>query len=110
MLEEIGNNNPGRTSNIGMLVSNGKEIYRICTPELYFEDVNFMAGSGDLCTSIFLSRYLENNDICYALEKTASSIFGIMEATQKAKSRELLLIAAQYKLVNPSHTFRAVQM
>ena len=98
------------TSNIGMLVSDGKETYRISTPELYFEDVNFMAGSGDLCTSIFLSRYLENNDICYALEKTASSIFGIMEATQKAKSRELLLITAQDKLVNPSHTFRAIQM
>ena len=98
------------TSNIGMLVSNGKEAYRISTPELYFEDVNFMAGSGDLCTSIFLSRYLENNDICYALEKTAASVFGIMEATQKAKSRELLLIAAQDKLVNPSHSFRVIKV
>ncbi|MDR2209880.1 MAG: pyridoxal kinase PdxY [Spirochaetaceae bacterium] len=101
-LREKENNNE-----IGMLVSDGKIRYRIRTPELYFADSTSMAGSGDLTASVFLSRYLETGDIKQALERTAASVYGIMEATHRAGSRELLLIAAQDALTNPGVLFTA---
>ena len=97
----------GGNPEIGMLVSDGKNAFRVSTPELCFENSSSMAGSGDLTTSIFLSRYLETNDIKQSLELCAASVFGIMEATHKAKSRELLLIAAQEKIASCSVPFTA---
>ena len=95
---------------IGMLVSDSKNVFKISTNELYFENINSMAGSGDMTTSIFLSRYLETKDIRRSLELTAASVFGIMEATQKEKSRELLIIGAQEKIASGSTPFKAVKV
>jgi pyridoxine kinase len=95
---------------IGMLVSDGRDAYRIDTPELSFDNVTSMAGSGDLTTAVFLSRYLETQDIKQTLELTAASVYGIMEATHRAQSRELLIIAAQEKLAAPESAFRAVAL
>jgi len=95
---------------IGMLISDGKEAYRVSTPELSFENSTSMAGSGDLTTSVFLSWYLETEDIKKSLELTAASVYGIMEATHRAKSRELLIIAAQEELKTPTFSFRAVKV
>ncbi|MDR1144488.1 MAG: pyridoxal kinase PdxY [Spirochaetaceae bacterium] len=95
---------------VGMLVSNGRERFRISTPELYFENSASMAGSGDLTTSVFLSRYLETGGIKQTLELTAASVYGIIEATHRAKSRELLLIAAQEALASPAEKFRAEKL
>jgi pyridoxine kinase len=95
---------------VGMLVSNGKEAYRINTPELSFENSTSMAGSGDLTTSVFLSGYLETGNIQRSLELTAASVYGIMEATHRAKSRELLIIAAQEELKTASFNFQAARV
>ena len=92
---------------IGMLVSDGNSVFQITTPELYFENIASMAGSGDLTTSIFLSRYLDTKDIKYSLELTAASVFGIMEATHNKNSRELEIIAAQEKIASDDTPFRA---
>ena len=96
-----------KTSTIGMLVSDGKEVFRIITPELFFENSSSISGSGDLTTAIFLSRYLDTKDTRRSLELTAASVFGVLEATRKAESRELLLIAAQEKIASDSISFRA---
>jgi pyridoxine kinase len=96
-----------KSPEIGMLASDGNDTYRISTPELYFENSSSMAGSGDLTSSIFLSRYLESRDLKQSLELSAASIYGIMEATHRAKSPELLIIAAQEQLVSPGFSFRA---
>ena len=98
------------SSEISMLVSDGKEAYRISTPEICFENAGSIAGSGDLCASIFLSRYLETKDIKRSLELCTASVFGIMEETRKAESRELLLIAAQEKIASGSIPFRAEKL
>lgn len=90
---------------IDMLVSNGKEMYRSRTPELPFPAG--MAGSGDLTTAVFLSHFLKTRDIKRTLELTTASVYGVMEATRKADSRELRIIEAQEELVNPSHRFEA---
>jgi pyridoxine kinase len=97
----------GKTRDIEMLVSNGNEIYSVRTPELYFENFSTMAGSGDLTTAVFLSRYLETGDIRRTLELTAASVYGIIEATHAAQSREIRIVAAQEELVHPSRNFTA---
>jgi pyridoxine kinase len=91
-----------------MLVSAENGAYRIRTPELPFDTV--MSGSGDLTAAVFLAHYLETGDIKAALECTAGSIYGIMEATFKAHSGELCIIAAQNELVSPSRSFEAVRL
>jgi pyridoxine kinase len=93
---------------IDMLASDGSSIHRIRTPELPFGAG--MAGSGDVTTAVFLSRYLETRDIKRTLELTAASIFGIMEATYMAESRELLIIRAQNELAAPHLAFEAVRL
>ena len=102
--------NETEPSAIGMLVSDGRDVYRISTPELYFKSTCSMAGSGDLTTAVFLSRYLETHDLKQSLELTAASVYGIMEATHRAQSPELLLVAAQEKIVLPSSPFQAIKV
>jgi pyridoxine kinase len=99
---------PLHGDHIEMLVSDGNQVYRTCTPELPLQAG--MAGSGDLTTAVFLSRYLETRDIRRTLELTTASVYGIMEATFKAETKELLIIAAQHELVAPSALFEAVRL
>jgi pyridoxine kinase len=86
-----------------MLASDAGSLYKVRTPALPFKEI--IAGSGDATTAIFLSRYLETGDVRRTLELTAASIYGIMEATFNAGSRELLTIKAQEELVSPSKNF-----
>jgi pyridoxine kinase len=93
---------------IAMLASDGSSLYRVRTPVFSFTEP--MAGSGDLTTAIFLSRYLETRDIKRTLELTAGSIFGIIKATWEAGRRELALITAQAELETPSSFFPAEKL
>ena len=93
---------------IDMLVSSETGAYRIRTPELPFD--TDMSGSGDLTAAVFLSRYLETRDVEDALELTAGSIYGVMEATVNARSGELCIIAAQNELTAPSRSFAAARL
>jgi pyridoxine kinase len=92
---------------LDMIVSDGDKQWRIGTPEIHFSGV--ISGTGDLCSAIFLSRYLETRDAKLALETTAASIYGILEATYKAGERELQLVAAQNELINPVNSFTAAE-
>jgi pyridoxine kinase len=91
---------------LDMLASDGNSLYRTRTPELPFEAG--MAGSGDLTAAVFLSQYLKTRDLRQTLEAVTASVYGIMEATFKAQSRELFIIQAQEELVSPSSLFEAV--
>jgi pyridoxine kinase len=98
----------GLENHIEMLASDGDSVHRVRTPELPLGAG--MAGSGDVTAALFLSRYLETGSVRDTLELTAGSIFGIMDATFKAGSRELLLIASQDELVKPRHLFKAERL
>ena len=93
---------------IEMLGSDGSGLYRIGTPEFPFQAG--MAGSGDLTAAVFLSRYLETRDVKQALEMTAASVHGIMEATFKGNSKELRIIQAQSELASPASSFTAARV
>ncbi|MDR2517923.1 MAG: pyridoxal kinase PdxY [Spirochaetaceae bacterium] len=90
---------------IEMIASDGSALYRISTPEFPFPAG--MAGSGDLTAAVFLSRYLETGSVKQALEMTAASVYGIMQATFAGGSKELRIIQAQSELAAPSSSFSA---
>jgi len=102
---------------LGMLASDKSGLYMVQTPELPITTA--VAGSGDLTTSVFLSRYLETGDIRKALELCTAAVFGILEAswksfcetekatTQATKLMELRIVQAQKELDNPSRFFEA---
>lgn len=92
-------------AHIGLLASDGTQLYRTQTPEFPFPAG--MAGSGDLTASVFLSRYLETRNVPQTLEQTTASVYGIMEATFRANSKELRIIQAQNELVHPASSFTA---
>ncbi len=86
----------------------GGAIFRISTPELPFPPG--MAGSGDLTTALFLSGLLKTGSVQSALESAAASVYGVMEATRRANSAELLIIVAQEEIARPSHSFKAYRI
>jgi pyridoxine kinase len=97
----------GAPGTLGMIASGGGEIWRVETPELQFDET--VSGTGDLCSALFLSGYLSDFNIRGALEKTADSIFGILEATSRAGGRELRIVEAQEELIRPSRHFTALR-
>ena len=100
---------------IGMIASDKTNCFSITTPELPL--ANSVAGTGDMTTAVFLSRYLETKDLEKTLELCTASVFGVLQESYRAspsKNENLLLelkiIDAQEELVRPSHNFKAVRI
>jgi pyridoxine kinase len=100
---------------LSMLACDKKEIYKITTPEIPLG--TGVAGTGDMTTAVFLSRYLETNDLKKTLELCASSVYRILEISyNKYKSKnetaliELDIIDAQQELCSPSAFYEAVKL
>ncbi|WP_261163782.1 pyridoxal kinase PdxY [Microbacterium sp. Marseille-Q6965] len=62
-------------------------------------------GSGDVTAALFTSHYVRTRDAADALARTASSVFGLLEQTFAAGSKELLLVEAQEHYANPRREF-----
>ena len=104
---------------LNMIVSDKKEIFKITTPLLPLG--GNVAGTGDMCAAVFLSRYLETKNLKKTLELCASSVFSVLEESYRAallKSQnaefnrpvELKLIDAQEQLITPSRVFKAEEI
>jgi len=93
---------------IGMIVSDKKNIYIVNTPELPLE-CN-VAGTGDMTTAVFLSRYLETKNIKKSLELCISSVYGILKAGYGISKMELNLTEAQKEFDFPSNLFEAREL
>jgi len=91
---------------IDLLASDESGRYRVRTPKLAMA-VN---GAGDAIAALFFAHYLEAGSISEALSRAASAIFGVLEKTMKAGSREMLLVAAQDELVSPSQIFQSEKL
>ena len=97
---------------LSMLASGKGEILKITTPEL---PLGYgVAGTGDMTSAVFLSRYLETRNMEKTLELCTASVFGVLEASYKAASSsqdnkllELKIIDAQNELCSPSNSFKA---
>ena len=99
---------------LSMLASDKKNLYKTTTPEL---PLGYgVAGTGDMTTSVFLSRYLETGNLEKTLELCTASVFGILETSYKAAPSgekgtplELKIIDAQKELTSPTRLFKAIK-
>jgi pyridoxine kinase len=91
---------------VEMLAVDSGAAWLVATPRLALS----ANGAGDAVAALFLGHYLRTRDTALALGATASSIFAILEATQRAGMRELQLVAAQDELVAPHRRFVAEQV
>ena len=96
MVEETG-------SDLGLLTDTEDGAWLVTTPKLPVE----LNGTGDACTALTLGYWLREPDPARVLEAVAGAMFGLVEATHDAGSRELLLVAAQDELVRPTRRFEA---
>jgi pyridoxine kinase len=86
-----------------LIVSDDSGRFRVRTPRLPI----VANGAGDVMAALFFAHYLRTGVAAEALSLAASSIFGILSRTAEEGAAEMLLVAAQEELVEPSQVFRA---
>ena len=86
---------------IDVLASGPDGRFRLRTPKLPIA-VN---GAGDAIAALFFAHYLESRSTAQALSRASSAVFGVLARTAAVQSREILLVAAQEEIVNPSRVF-----
>ncbi len=64
-------------------------------------------GAGDAIAALFLLHRLRTGSAMRALEAAGSSVWGLLTRTAAAKSREILIVAAQDEFVAPTRRFLA---
>lgn len=88
---------------IEMMVVDHEGAWIVTTPYLPMK----ANGSGDVTAALFTSHYTATRDAADALARTASSVYGLLEQTHAAGTKELLLIEAQEHYANPRMEFEA---
>jgi pyridoxine kinase len=91
---------------VDLLASEGGRHFRVRTPRLEVS-VN---GAGDAIAALFLASWLGTRSARDALSRAAASVFGLLARTEEARSREILLVAAQEEFVAPSRTFEVTEV
>ncbi|MGY1828460.1 MULTISPECIES: pyridoxal kinase PdxY [unclassified Blastococcus] len=86
---------------VDLLASEGGRHFRVRTPRLGVS-VN---GAGDAIAALFLAHWLATRSAAEALGRSAASVFGLLQRTEDARSREILMVAAQDEFVSPTRTF-----
>jgi pyridoxine kinase len=91
---------------IEMLVVDGSGAWLVSTPHLPVK----ANGSGDVTAALFTAHYVRTGDAAVALERTASSVFDLIETTYRSGERELQLVQAQEFYAAPRMQFSAEQV
>ncbi|MFJ8579353.1 pyridoxal kinase PdxY [Micromonospora sp. NPDC093277] len=91
---------------IEMLVVDGAGAWLVTTPHLPFK----ANGSGDVTAALFTAHYVKTGNAAVSLERTASSVFDLIEMTYRAGERELQLVQAQEFYAAPRMQFSAKQV
>ena len=91
---------------IEMLAVDDEGAWIVQTPHLPFK----ANGSGDVTSAVFTAHYRETGSAVTALERTASSVFDLLQATLDSGERELRLVQAQDVFANPRMQFGARQV
>lgn len=93
---------------IEMLLVNDQGAWQVTTPYLPIDP--HPNGAGDTVAALFLGHILKGRPPEEAMGLSAAAIYGVMEATRAAGTRELRLIAAQDELIAPSQKFAVTQL
>jgi pyridoxine kinase len=88
---------------IEMLAVDDAGAWIVQTPFMPFK----ANGSGDVTAALFTAHYRETGDAKVALERTASSVFDLIETTFTSGERELQLVQAQEYYAHPRLQFSA---
>lgn len=91
---------------IEMLAVDDEGAWIVQTPHLPFK----ANGSGDVTSAVFTAHYRESGSAVVALEKTASSVFDLLQTTLGSGERELRLVQSQEAFAHPQMQFRARQV
>ncbi|MGW4944033.1 pyridoxal kinase PdxY [Actinoplanes sp. NPDC004185] len=91
---------------IEMLVVDTAGAWLVSTPHLPFK----ANGSGDVTAALFTAHYVATKDAALSLERTASSVFDLIETTYRSGERELQLVQAQEFYATPRMQFKAEQV
>jgi pyridoxine kinase len=67
-------------------------------------------GGGDVTAALFLAHLMDGGEAGEALARTASSMFGILEATVAAGERELRIVQAQQVIAEPPMQFEVTSL
>ncbi|SFR97041.1 Pyridoxal kinase [Agrococcus baldri] len=93
----------GAVDTIEMLVVDDAGAWIVQTPHLPIK----ANGSGDVTSALFTAHYRETGSAATALERTASSVFDLLQATIDSGERELRIVQAQDAFANPRMQFAA---
>ena len=91
---------------IDLAVSANGALWRLRTPKLAIA----ANGAGDAMAALFLAHFLSTRSPERSLGAAASSLFGVLQRTVAAGSRELLIVEAQEEFVRPTQRFEAVRV
>ncbi len=91
---------------LDLAVSAPDGLWRLRTPKLDLS-VN---GAGDCIAALFFAHMLTSRSARQALERAANAVFGLLQQTLAAGSREILLVAAQEEFVAPTARFAVTPM
>lgn len=90
---------------VQLAVVNGEGAWIVTTPLLPM----YVVGAGDATTAIFLAHLLVE-PAPQALAATADSVFGIMETTHNAGTREIQIVGSQDLIAHPTGRFEVTQL
>jgi pyridoxine kinase len=91
---------------IEMLAIDDSGAWIVTTPMLPLK----ANGSGDVTAALFTAHYRETGSAATALQRTASSIFDLIDTTHRSGERELQLVEAQEFYAHPRMQFSARQV
>jgi pyridoxine kinase len=87
---------------IELLVATSSGAWRVATPLL---PISF-DGAGDAVAALFLAHWLKSSgDPAVALGAAAAAIYAVLKETHARGEREIQLVAAQDRLVDPAERF-----
>ena len=86
---------------IEMLAATSDGAWIVQTPRLPLK----ANGSGDITAALFTAHLHTTGSPAEALERTASSVFAVLQATLDSGERELRLVAAQDAIADPACEF-----
>jgi pyridoxine kinase len=91
---------------LDMVAVSGEGAFLVRTPRLPINP----PGAGDLTAAVFLANVLGRHDLQTALARTASSVFGVMEGTVGAGTKEMRIVASQDALASPAMQFEVTPL
>ncbi|WP_017932943.1 pyridoxal kinase PdxY [Nocardioides sp. Iso805N] len=95
-----------RSDTLSLVAVDDSGAWRVTTPHLPITP----NGGGDVTAAVYLAHLLGSGSTPTALERTANTMFAILERTLESGRRELELIASQEDIAHPPTRFEATQL